>query len=133
MTLATVTLFEAKVILQVIFSPNCINHGVGSSPANTSGTSSVHALSYLAALNLTTFGSTKFWISLQQSAAAGVFMESNWSHLLLFSLGTEIKIFGEAEPVGRYKTLPPHTSDNIPTKETKSQISSERKKGGPGL
>lgn len=129
MTLATVTLFEAKVILQVIFSPNCINHGVGSSPANTSGTSrvqllrfacSVHALSYFAALNLTTFGSTEFWISLQQTAAAGVFTESNWSHLLLFSLGTEIKIFGEAEPVGRCETLPPHTSDNIPIKEMKS-------------
>lgn len=98
MTLITVILFEAKVILQVIFSPNCINYGAGSSPANPSGPSivqplcfaySVHTVSYFAALNLTTFGSTKFWISLQQTAAAGVFIESNWSHLLLFSLGTD--------------------------------------------
>lgn len=84
----------------VLHQDSLVNHGAGSSPANTRGTV-IHVgfTSYFPAQNLTTFGSTKFWTSLEQTDF--FIYKEFWWHMLLFSLGTEIMLIrgSWAEPV----------------------------------
>lgn len=71
----------------VLHRDSPVNHGAGSSPANTRGTV-IHVgfTSYFPAQNLTTFGSTKFLTSLEQT---GFFIYKESGHACFFSLSEQ--------------------------------------------